>query len=341
METPDTNMIEYILPRYCSGEATVEECRMVEEWIKQSDENYRIAKQIHTLYLATDTMQVVSAVDTEKALSSVCQKMSKGNEHAKVTMVTWLQRVAAILFIPLLIAFGIQNLKPRPVEIAQTIEVKTNPGMTTTVNLPDGSVVYLNSESKLSYPSSFDKDKRRVALQGEAFFEVQKDAEHGFVISTPHETKIEVLGTSFNVEAFEKDDFVSTTLIEGKVRFDYMKNQRSTAVLMKPGQKLTYDSSSSRIQLIETSGASEIAWKDGKIVFLATPLPEALRMLEKRFNVTFVLSNDRLRKEAFTGSFSNQRLERILEIFKISSNIKWRYLDTQDTMNEKTRIEIY
>ena len=65
--------------------------------------------------------------------------------------------------------------------------------MTTTVNLPDGSVVHLNSESKLSYPSFFDKDKRRVTLQGEAFFEVQKDPEHGFVISTPHETKIEVL----------------------------------------------------------------------------------------------------------------------------------------------------
>lgn len=341
METPNTDMIEYLLPCYCSGEATVEECRQVEEWIRQSDENYRIAKQIHTLYLATDTMQVLSKVDTEKALSSVCQKMSKDSVRPKVTVVTWLQRVAAILFIPLLIAFGIQNLKPRPVEIARTIEVKTNPGMTTTVHLPDGSVVHLNSESKLSYPSFFDKDKRRVTLQGEAFFEVQKDPEHGFVISTPHETKIEVLGTSFNVEAFEKDAFVSTTLIEGKVRFDYMKNERATAVLMKPGQKLTYDSSSSRIQLTETNGESEIAWKDGKIVFLATPLPEALRMLEKRFNVTFVLSNDRLRGEAFTGSFSHQRLERILEIFKISSNIKWRYLDTQDTMNEKTRIEIY
>ena len=55
METPNTDIIEYLLPRYCSGEATVEECRQVEEWIKQSDENYRIAKQIHTLYLATDT----------------------------------------------------------------------------------------------------------------------------------------------------------------------------------------------------------------------------------------------------------------------------------------------
>ena len=221
MEIPNTDMIEYLLPRYCSGEATVEECRQVEEWIRQSDENYQVAKQIHTLYLATDTMQVLSKVDTEKALSSVCQKMSEGNTRPKVTTVTWLQRVAAILFIPLLIVFGIQNLKPRPVEIAQMIEVKTNPGMTTTVNLPDGSVVHLNSESKLSYPSFFDKDKRRVTLQGEAFFEVQKDPEHGFVISTPHETKIEVLGTSFNVEAFEKDDFVSTTLIEGKVRFNY------------------------------------------------------------------------------------------------------------------------
>lgn len=341
METPNTDRIEYLLPRYCSGEATVEECRQVEGWIKQSDENYRIAKQIHSLYLATDTMQVLSKVDTEKALSSVCQKMSKDNARPKVTAVTWLQHVAAILFIPLLIVFGIQNLKTRPVEIAQIIEVKTNPGMTTTVNLPDGSVVHLNSESKLSYPSFFDKDKRRVTLEGEAFFEVRKDSEHGFVISTPHETKIEVLGTSFNVEAFEKDDFVSTTLIEGKVRFNYMKNRQSTAVLMKPGQKLTYDSSSSRIQLIETNGESEIAWKDGKVVFHATPLPEALRMLEKRFNVTFVLSNDRLRSEAFTGSFSHQRLERILEIFKISSNIKWRYLDTQDTINEKTRIEIY
>ncbi len=341
METPNTDIIEYLLPRYCSGEATVEECRQVEEWIKQSDENYRIAKQIHTLYLATDTIQVLSKVDTEKALFSVCQKMSKGSTCPKVTVVTWLQRVAAILFIPLLITFGIQNLKPRPIEIARMIEVKTNPGMTTTVHLPDGSVVHLNSESKLSYPSFFDKDKRRVTLQGEAFFEVQKDPEHGFVISTPHETKIEVLGTSFNVEAFEEDDFVSTTLIEGKVRFNYMKNRRVIAVPMKPGQKLTYDSSSSRIQLTETNGESEIAWKDGKIVFQATLLPEALRMLEKRFNVAFVLSNDYLRSEAFTGSFSHQRLERILEIFKISSNIKWRYLDTQDTMNEKTRIEIY
>lgn len=340
METPDTDKIEDLLPRYCAGEATVEECRRVEQWIRQSDENYRIAKQIHMLYLATDTMKVLSAVDTEKAFSRVCRKMRQAPIRSGQFLI-WLQRIAAILFLPLLIVFGVQNLKKRPDAIAQMIEVKTNPGMTTTVRLPDGSTVHLNSESKLSYPSFFEKDKRRVALQGEAFFEIRKDPKHGFEVSTPHDTKIEVLGTSFNVEAFEEEAFVATTLIEGKVRFDYMKERQSTAVLMKPGQKLTYDSSSSQIELTETSGESETAWKDGKIVFQATPLPDALRMLEKRFNVTFVLSNDRLREEAFTGSFSHQRLERILEIFKISSNIKWRYLDTQDAVNEKTRIEIY
>lgn len=339
MEIFNRDKIEEILPRYCSGEATIEECRMVEEWIGQSDENYRIVKQMYTIDQVMGTVQMESKVDMEKALASVSRKMSKAPSH--VTWFTWVQRAAAILFIPLLIAFAIQNFTPSPTEVAQMIEVKTNPGMTTTVDLPDGTKVYLNSESSLTYPSFFSKDKRDVKLTGEAFFEVQKDPEHRFIVSGPHHTQIEVLGTSFNVEAFERDSFVSTTLVEGKVRFAYQKNRQPATVDMKPGQKLMYDTTSSQVKLIQTSGETETAWKDGKIIFQATPLPEALRMLEKRFNVTFVLSNNRLRGEAFNGSFTNQRLERILEIFKISSNIKWRYLDTGDTTNERTRIEIY
>lgn len=337
METFNIDQIEELLPRYCSGEATVEECRMMEEWIGQSEDNYRIVKQIYAIDQVMGTAQMESKVNTEKALASVCGRMTK---KSQVNMFTWLQRVAAILFIPLLIIGGIEHFTPRT-ELAQMIEIKTNPGMTTTVDLPDGSKVYLNSESSLTYPSFFSEDKRCVQLKGEAFFEVQKDPEHRFIVSAPNHTQIEVLGTSFNVEAFERDSFVSTTLVEGKVCFAYQKNQQPATVVMKPGQKLIYNTTSSQVKLIQTSGETETAWKDGKIVFLATPLPEALRMLEKRFNVDFVLSNNRLRTEAFNGSFTNQRLERILEIFKISSNIKWRYLDTRNTTNERTRIEIY
>lgn len=174
METQNTDMIEYLLPRYCSGEATVKECRQVEEWIRLSDENYRIAKQIHTLYLATDTMQVLLKVDTEKALSSVCQKMSKDSVRPQVSMLTLLQRVAAILFIPLLIAFGIQTLRPRPPQIAQMIEVKTNPGMTTTIQLPDGSIVHLNSESKLTYPSFLIRRREGLHCKERPFLKCRK-----------------------------------------------------------------------------------------------------------------------------------------------------------------------
>lgn len=338
METFNIDKIEEILPRYCSGEATIEECLIVEEWIQQSEDNYRIVKRIYAIDQVMGTVQIESQVNIDKALASVSSKMS--NVHSHVTLLAWAQRVAAVLFIPLLIAFGIQYITPRT-EIAQMIEIKTNPGMTATVDLPDGSKAYLNSESSLIYPSVFSKEKRNVQLRGEAFFEVQKDSEHRFVVSGPHHTQIEVLGTSFNVEAFERDSFVSTTLVEGKVCFAYQKNQQPETVVMKPGQKLMYNTYLSQVELIETSGEAETAWKDGKIVFQATSLPVALRMLEKRFNVAFVLSNDRLCKEAFNGTFTNQRLERILEIFKISSNIKWRYLDTHNTTNERTRIEIY
>lgn len=337
MEFLNIDMIEEIIPRYCSGQASIEECRLVEEWIQQSEEHYRIVKQIYAIDQVMSTVRMESKVNTEKALASVSRKMK---DRSLPSLFLWWQRIAAVLFIPLLIAFCIKSFTTKT-EIAQMIEIKTNPGMTTTFDLPDGSKVYLNSESSLIYPSFFSEDKRAVQLKGEAFFEVQKDAEHRFVVFGPHNTHIEVLGTSFNVEAFERDSFISTTLVEGKVRFAYLKNKQPTSVVVKPGQKLMYNTVSSQVNLVETIGETETAWKDGNIVFRATRLPDALRMLEKQFNVTFVLSNDRLRDEAFKGSFTNQRLERILEIFKISSNIKWRYLNTPDTTSEKTRIEIY
>ena len=80
---------------------------------------------------------------------------------------------------------------------------------------------------------------------------------------------------------------------------------------------------------------------DKKIIFRNTPLEEGLRMLEKRYNVEFIIKNDRLKGDSFTGTFTNQRLERILEYFQLSSQIRWRYLDSPDIKDEKSKIEIY
>ena len=340
MDKTDRNTIEELLPRYCEGVATEEERLQVEMWMSESDENRRMAKQIHALYLATDTVNVMKKVDTEKALLKVKSRMS-GNRHKRTMWWQWTQRAAAILFIPLLVALMLQYWGGNEQELAQIMEVKTNPGMMTSLTLPDGTLVYLNSESTLSYPSRFDNDTRNVTLQGEAYFEVAKNPEKKFIVSTSHQSQIEVLGTHFNVEAYEKEARISATLVEGKIGFIYKSNDVSKKVLMDPGQKLVYDSKDNKVQLYATSGESEIAWKEGKIIFRNTPLEEGLRMLEKRYNVEFIIKNDRLKGDSFTGTFTNQRLERILEYFQLSSQIRWRHLDSSNIKDEKSKIEIY
>ena len=191
-------------------------------------------------------------------------------------------------------------------------------------------------------PSVFEGDIRNVELKGEAYFAVAKDLKKKFVVSAPHSSQIEVLGTHFNVEAYEDEPDVSTTLVEGQVCFHFSdKDYLAKKVVMKPGQRLVYSSTNGDVQLYATSCLSETAWKDGKIIFNNTPLDVALRMLEKRFNVTFKLKNARLKTNAFTGTFTEQRLERILEYFKISSKIQWRYLESPDIRDERSIIEVY
>lgn len=333
----EKGQIEEMLPRYYDGRLTREECRQVEAWMAESDARRRIARQVQMLCLAADTVKVGRRVDTKKALNKVRGRMVTG----KTPWWEWAQRVAAVLFVPLAVALLVQYMNPVAGPV-QMVEVRTNPGMVTSVVLPDSTVVCLNSRSSLSYPSRFEGDTREVALSGEAYFDVAKDKKKKFIVSTAHRAKIEVLGTRFNVEAYGNDAQISTTLVEGKVCFLYeTKSRAGKKVVMRPGQKLVYTPAEGDVQLYATSGLSETAWKDGKIIFRNTPLDEALRMLEKRFNVEFIVSNKRLTGNSFTGTFTEQRLERILEYFKISSKIRWRYLDGADIRDERSKIEIY
>ncbi len=333
------NDIENLLPRFCEGMTTEEESLLVEEWIKEDEANLKIIDQTHALYLAADTLHVMQSVNTEKALKKVKGKVNR----KKISGWEWTQRVAAVMSIPLLIGILLMYMsKDEHKEIAQMLEIKTNPGMTTSVVLPDSTIVHLNSESSLRYPSSFNGDSRSVELVGEAFFDVTKDVNKRFIISTLHHSQIEVYGTSFNVEAYAKDNQVSATLVNGKIGFLFEDKAGITKKInLSPNHKLVYTPTTGEANVYETSCESEIAWKEGKIVFNNTSMKDILHMLGKRYNVEFVVKNKNLKEYAFTGSFTTQRLERILEFFKISSKINWRYLDSKEITDEKQRIEIY
>ncbi len=333
------NNIENLLPRFCEGMTSEKETLLVEEWIKENELNRKTIDQIHSLYLAADTLYVMQNLNTEKALNKVKSKITR----KKIALWEWTQRIAAVMSIPFLIGMSLMYMSRNEYkEIAQIIEVKTNPGMTTSIVLPDSSVVYLNSESSLRYPSSFHGNTRQVELIGEAYFDVTKNLKKRFIVSTLHHSKIEVYGTKFNVEAYAKDDRISATLVNGKIGFLFDDNSGATQKIdLPPSHKLIYIPTTGEAKVYQTSCESETAWKEGKIVFNNTSMEDILRMLSKRYNVEFVVKNKKIKEYAFTGSFTSQRLERIMEYFKISSQINWRYMDSNEITDEKQKIEIY
>lgn len=336
MEERDSKIMDDLLLRYCEGAVSEDERILIEEWIEQSDENRRIAKHIYMIYLATDTINILDKVDTDGALKKVNDRMTG---KKMVIGWEWVQRVAAVLLIPLLIAYCVSYFNSKPLQV-QMIEVKTNPGMTTSVVLPDSSLVILNSESSLIYPSFFNDNVRKVTLKGEAYFSVTKDKNKRFIVNTLGNAQIRVYGTEFNVEAYPGDGVVNTTLVSGKVSF--VSNERQE-VVMKPGQKAVYNVNQGSTTLSEVFVDGEVAWKDSKLIFKDTPFDQVLNCLSKRYNVVFVIKRDKLHEYSFTGVFEHQRLSRILEYFRISSGIKFKYVNenNRDINKEKEKIDVY
>ncbi len=149
--------IENLLPRYCEGLANKEETTKVEQWIEEDEKHLQIVKQMSVIYFAIDMLRILRKVDTNASLKRVNDKIGISNKHRLRMGLLWFQRVAALLAIPLLFTTLFLYFH-RGEDIAQYIEIKTNPGTTTVVILPDSTRVCLNSESSLRYPGKFVGD---------------------------------------------------------------------------------------------------------------------------------------------------------------------------------------
>lgn len=329
---------ESVLLQYFSGSLNPQDKDVVEQWISASDENHRVAKQIQSICLAIETVDTLQQVDSQAALCKIKRRIHK-TKH--ISLFTWLQHIAAILFIPLLISTLYYQAKTEPIRYMET---HTNPGMITSVDLPDGSRVWLNADSYLKYPITFDGPQREVFLNGEAYFSVRKNKLKRFIVRTKENINIEVLGTEFNIDAYDNNSFVVTTLVEGSVKLSYMSDKmEEKSLIMHPDERVIYDCNTHKIDQTRTFVQKDIAWKNGSLVLRDTPLNEVLWMLSKRYNVDFSVKRESLKENSFTGTFTNQQLVRILEHFKIASGIN--YSLTQITDNEgnvlRTKVELY
>lgn len=336
--TDNRNSIEQLLPLYFEGKLDAEQLQQVDAWIDSSADNKAIARGLASAYDDMDNLYVLGHTDTEKALRRVHGRISK----ARVAVaIRYVEKVAAVLLLPVLLFAAMEFYQVHRRQNAPWLSVTTNPGVRSTVTLPDGSKVMLNSGSSLSYPSTFD-GKRQVALNGEAYFSVAKDEKHAFIVKTPWRACIKVYGTKFNVEAYEGDQRLAATLVEGSVGLTYsdrIGNMKERLIL--PGEQITYLPQTCRVCVAQAEVDMVTAWKDGRLIFRNSSLQEVLKALHKTYGVDFVVSNRKVYQYRFTGMLEGQQLEQVLRILSMSSKMHFRTVPSKTLSKELPKMEVY
>ncbi|HHT29798.1 FecR family protein [Petrimonas mucosa] len=251
----------------------------------------------------------------------------------------FLRNTAAVLFPLLLIyQFVFVPISSKSNEVIETITITSAPGMVTKTILPDGSEVWLNAMSSLTYPLRFTKKERTVQLSGEAYFKVVSDERHRFNVKTPQEMVVSAYGTEFNVNAYESETNCEVTLASGQVEVSSNAGSKATEVLMSD-EKAILHVSSGNIHVVSADTYVETAWKDGKMVFRREKLDKIVARLSRKFGVDIVLDGDRLKEYEYTATFTDETLEDILDLLKRSAPItytihKQRQLDN-DTFTRR------
>lgn len=293
------------------------------KWAEDSGTDEKTMKQIRGVLDDADALEIMGSVNVEKALAETKGKIRKSRMRnvfrrgaAAISTIAACAAVAAVCI------YSMSGNRAGAIYA----EYCVNPGMTGTIILPDSTVVVLNGGSKLSYSKDFNHKTRDVRLCGEAYFDVTKDTKSPFIVRTGDNSSIMVYGTQFNVDAYDGDSCVAT-LINGSIGFHYTgKYGQSKELRINPGQKLSYSKDSDSVRVCETSGESEIAWKDGRMLLASTPLSEILHILSKRYGVKFDVRDRKCLEYRFSGGyFTMNSLERTLETLRWSSSFDWEY----------------
>ncbi|MDN5211243.1 FecR domain-containing protein [Fulvivirgaceae bacterium BMA12] len=226
--------------------------------------------------------------------------------------------VFLILMVTLAVYFYLREDPAVVEEAAVRFVTKENPrGQKSQISLPDGTVLWLNSESSITYPEKFKHGQRLVTLKGEAFFEVAKEQKRPFVVQI-NDLDVVALGTSFNIRAFPENQNVAVSLVTGRVLIK--ENISSTGInaphfedlILIPGEKILYDLQDFSIEKSYYDLKTDIAWKNGTIYFDNASYQEVKAKLERWFNVEFKLKNKSDKKWNYSGEFTGESLDRIL-----------------------------
>ena len=274
-----------------------------------------------------DRLVMQKGIDVEKNWHQLHARMH--HRKQKSQLLIWIRNIAAILLLPLLglsayLYYQTNTLKSKSVGL---LETTTAYGVRTKITLSDGSEVWLNSGSTLSYPERFTEDKRQVTLSGEAFFKVKSDKDHRFDVQTSDGITVSAYGTEFNVQAYAEEPDIKATLAEGHIQIDQINQPASQELI--PGEQAVYSRHTQQMQVRKANLLVETAWKDGKLVFRRTPMEEIAKQLSRHFNVNIQLQGKEIFDYTYSATFTTETLAEILSLLEKTAPIRCEIVEPQ------------
>ncbi len=315
------------IERYLNGLADITDINWVEERFALGAQDYGLRNHLEQDWETINDESKISETDLTFLLERVHHMIREKEDQRKKTfgnrILTFYSKAAAILLLPLILASGLfigfwSKISDKDQYVSSVIHAPM--GSRVSFNLPDGTKGWLNSGSSLSYTLPFT-DKRNVALEGEAWFDVAHDERKPFEIKTVS-AMIQVLGTSFCLNAYRDEHYVEVVLQNGKVMFSDSTNTKNITLL--PSERLVYRNGEVTVSSADPSKYK--AWTDGKLVFRGDAMTEVARRIERWYNIKVELADKELERFSFRGTFEDDSLVEVLDLLSMTSPIGYKII---------------
>ncbi len=315
------------------GELSEEEEIKLNKWLDKNPSNREHLDLLSNIWSTSTGYPEIVNMDDEK--QKIWKRLQSENGHSmfskakSVSITKIILRYAAVFIVFLGLGYvfwaNVYSEVNTQCVTLKMIERKNPLGQKSTIHLPDGSTVWLNAGSQLSYSSDFNHTSRKLKLDGEAYFEVEKNPEIPFEVFTD-DLVITALGTSFNVKALGDKDIEKIALNTGKVKIECLDtiNNRCIPSYLKPGDQAFFNNQNGNISISDINDSDPFGWKDGRIVFHHATFYEVIEVLSRWYNVEFEIDGTLKQDWNYSSVFENMVLENVLQSLEFSEKIKYK-----------------
>ena len=318
--------LDRLYQRILTNQATPGEKVFIADFLGKNPEQKILFDKLRTIWEIRVPEEKL--INSEEKFEEIWKKglgNAKKNAFASVfsdTLYYTVRTAATFMLIGILTYLFVSRVMNSPIgkdnDYVQTIQIKNPAGQQQKVYLPDGTVIWLNAESQLTYPSKFISAIRNVTLKGEGYFEVATDSVHPFVVAT-RDLSITVYGTSFNVKSNPGEERVQVSLLDGNVS---VKNKIETRKL-EPGWCYKYKSSTQEGETVQFDKEKVLAWRNGVLVFEEDNLEETITKLEKWYGVKIEVRGTPAREWILNAQFDNENIKAVMENLSFARNFSY------------------